>query len=464
MIYEHGNQRASYLSFMIFPIEAILTFPIQILDVRAAEDHGSDPSLIDQSFDTEKPLNINDSDLDPNSTEFPIPRQGASEMTFCLIRYEICSLVKRLSYTPPGKGPCNTAAMSWTLEDKEKLIKETAERMEEKYLKYCENAGPLCWVAATVARLITAKMGLIIYHPLIHPSSPESLNQDVRDRLFMASIEIIEYTRVLEIEASTKQWVRKTSRYIYPTNSLQGWLFQTYIQWHAIAYILIELSVRSQSMIVDRAWKVIDGVFTDWGDSVEKTKKGMIWQTMKKLMARARRKREENMANTNHQTAQTLGMDFKNVRPPPVGLSGNLAPPGIAEGIAQERVRSLNSPAALNKASQPEPCFLDINCNNDEMFPPQIIGVGPNYRPEQIQLQLQQQQQQQQQQTPWLMDDNALLDLDMQGLEGDESWEGWDDMVKDFKIGETDVQIGEIRGPILGVSLPFRFDSQVVFS
>jgi len=43
----------------------------------------------------------------------------------------------------------------------------------------------------------------------------------------------------------------------------------------AIAYILIELSQRSQSMIVDRAWRAIDGVFTEWGGAMEKTKKGM---------------------------------------------------------------------------------------------------------------------------------------------------------------------------------------------
>ena len=80
---------------------------------------------------------------------------------------------------------------------------------------------------------------------------------------------------------------------------------------------------------------------------------------------------------------------------------------------------------------------------------PQVIGMGPLLAPEQIQLQLQQQQQMQQ--TPWLMDDSALLDLDMAGLEGDPSWEGWDDLVRDFQM-EADNQGGlrEIRGPTLG--------------
>jgi len=213
----HRDGSKFYLSPFDTEMRRRLWWQVCILDVRASEDHGSDPSLIEQSFDTKPPLNINDSDMDPTMTDPPTPREGVSEMTFCLIRYEICTLVRKLSYTPPGEGPYNTAAREWTLEDKEQLIKETAEKLENTYLQHCQDAGPLYWVAATVARLVTAKMSLIVYHPLIRPGKPESLSQDVRDRLFMASIEIIEYTRVLESEASTHQW---------------GWLFQTYIQWH----------------------------------------------------------------------------------------------------------------------------------------------------------------------------------------------------------------------------------------
>jgi len=219
----------------------------------------------------------------------------------------------------------------------------------------------------------------------------------------------------------------------------------------AIAYILIELSQRSQSMIVDRAWRAIDGVFTEWGGAMEKTKKGMLWGPMRKLMARARKKREENMAMP--QTQRTLGMDFKNVRPPPTGPSPGPIPihPTLAADLARDRQRSLpKSAAELNEFLSRPP--EDDTYDNENMLPPQIIGMGPTFAPDQIQLQLQQHQQQQIPQTSWLMDDNALLDLDMHGLESDMSWEGWDDLVKDFKMEEASMQPGEIRGPVLGVS------------
>lgn len=121
-----------------------LWWQICVLDVRASEDHGSDPSIFDHTFDTKFPLSINDADIDPDAKEPPKPREGISEMTFVLIRFEICALSKRLQYTPPGRGPCPMGnPIRLTLEEKEDLIKETSVRLEEKYLKHCENAGPL---------------------------------------------------------------------------------------------------------------------------------------------------------------------------------------------------------------------------------------------------------------------------------------------------------------------------------
>jgi hypothetical protein len=417
---------------------------------------------MDQSFDTEFPLSINDVDLDPDATEPPTPRPGVSEMTFCLIRYEICSLTRKLSYTPPG-AHCQERASKVTLEDKERMIKECSDRLEEKYLQYCEDAGPLYWVAATVARLITAKMSLIIYHPLTQPG--QFLSQDTKDRLFMASIEIMEYSRVLESEASTKKW---------------GWLFHTYIQWHAIAYILGELSIRPHSMIVDRAWRAIDPVFNDWGSTLphSKTKTGMLWQPMRKLMAKARRKREENMQAQIRQghISSDLGINSEYIRPPPSGPGSKpIGPPSIPRDrifrkttdvtnliTNQDKNQTQSSNQTQNGTSlcplnseSPAGSFPQTFMTNpgdipmtEPQIPSQVIGMGPMLAPEQIQLQLQQQQMQQ---APWLMDNNAFADLDMAGLDGDPSWEGWDDLVRDFQM-EVDNQggLGEIRGPTLG--------------
>jgi hypothetical protein len=151
---------------------------------------------------TQLPTNINDEDLDPHSTEPPTPRIGVTEQTFSLIRYEICHTARKLSYVPPGEGPCKQAAKNRTLAEKEEIVKELQERLESKYLIFCQDAGPMYWVTATISRLILAKVGLVIYSPHI----AEGLPQSVKDRLFIAAIEIMEYSQLLEHEVSTRKW------------------------------------------------------------------------------------------------------------------------------------------------------------------------------------------------------------------------------------------------------------------
>lgn len=392
------------------------------LDTRAAEDHASDPSILDFSFDTEFPLSINDEDLDPEATEFPKPQPGVSEMTFCLLRYEICFLSRKLTYTPPGATPCQLGGRILTLEDKEALIRDTTRHLEVTYLQYCNDAGPLYWVSATIARLIMAKMSLIIYHPITQPGKPSSLPQDIKDRLFTASIEIIEYSHILETEASTKKW---------------GWLFHTYIQWHAIAFILGELCARDNSEIVARAWKALDVVFEDWGRVLTHTKSGLLWLPMRKLMAKARKKREENMQRAASEYTRPPLQAYAKAPPCP----GNIAHDSPLLDQQSMRTSLTNSlpiqdKTAMISDAQP-PTYTG------EHIGPQIISMG-NMAPDQIQLQMQGRQQDG---MTWSMDESALPDLDMTALDGEVSWEGWDDLVRDFQMEQD---LDEARGPAFG--------------
>ena len=79
-----------------------LWWQVCLLDTRASEDHGCDPTITEQSFDTEMPLNIKDIDLWPSMQNFPAERQGCTDMTFCLIRFEVSNTFRRINYVPPG--------------------------------------------------------------------------------------------------------------------------------------------------------------------------------------------------------------------------------------------------------------------------------------------------------------------------------------------------------------------------
>ncbi|KAL8942828.1 MAG: hypothetical protein Q9216_001443 [Gyalolechia sp. 2 TL-2023] len=243
------------------------------VDLRASEDHGSDPTILDQTFDTRFPLNINDEDINASMKEPPPEHEGATEMTFDLIRFTVSTTARRLSYTPPGRGKCPDKPKLFSLETKERLIEELHQHIEKKYLRHCDMNVPVHWVAGTVLRLVLAKMWLIVHHPLQREDfDSKELSEETKDRLFRTSVDIIQWSNVLESEISTKKW---------------GWLFRTYVQWHAVVFVLSQLCIRTGGPEVDRAWQVINEVIGGIDVHLSTQKRGMLWKPIRKLMARA---------------------------------------------------------------------------------------------------------------------------------------------------------------------------------
>ncbi|KAL1596510.1 hypothetical protein SLS60_009157 [Paraconiothyrium brasiliense] len=278
-----------------------LWWQVCILDARSSEDHGCDPTIVEAQFDTKLPLNVNDTDIHPDMTEWPKERQGFTDMTFCLIRFEVTNIFRRILYIPPGLGRANCFFSNLTVPEKEKWISDCHQRLEDKYLKDCDMSIPLCWVTATISRLVMSKMWLIVYHPHQRKDGGASLPQETKDKLFITSLENIEYSILLETEARTMKW---------------GWLFRTYVQWHAIAFLLSELCVRTKGEAVDRAWHALEATAGRWwfplGDAspYRKGKAGCLWKPLRKLMAKAQNARQKELALERASQALKTGGPF----------------------------------------------------------------------------------------------------------------------------------------------------------
>ncbi|KAK5134016.1 hypothetical protein LTR08_007021 [Meristemomyces frigidus] len=256
-----------------------LWWQVCILDTRASEDHGCDPTIIEQSFDTKMPLNVNDVDIRPGMKDFPPERQGCTDISFCLIRFEVANTFRRINYIPPGPHRSNDFDTTVTLQDKEKWITECHQRLEERYLKHCDMSVPLFWVTATVARLMMSKMWLMVYHPFQRHDGGVSLPSETKDKLFITSLENIEYSTLLETESRTMKW---------------GWLFRTYMQWHALAFMLSELCHRTSGDLVERAWVAVEKTRDGrWGvpSLIEDTQAGHLWRPLKKIYRKAKEAR-----------------------------------------------------------------------------------------------------------------------------------------------------------------------------
>jgi hypothetical protein len=411
------------------------------LDVRTSEDHGINPSTVESTFDTKFPSNINDEDIDPSTTEMPKEHEGWTELTFDLIRYSVVTTVRRLSYAPAGPGPCQSKSAKLTVEDKEHIIEELHQFLERKYLIYCDLSVPLNWVAATVTRLIMAKMWLVVHHPLLRPDRGAGLPKQTLDRLFLTSLEVIEFSRLLETENATRKW---------------GWLFATYQQWHAMAYLLSQLTIRTKGPEVERAWAVVDVVFQEWHTGDPTTKKGMLWKPLRKMMVRARAARNEEMKKRNrfpldgslgpavvspNTVMQTVGvmpglspdanpLDYTNMLPfvqsptPTVYMNGNTHQ-GLNGHNPTQQLLNPNDQRSL-------PTALTL----DPAYPPQPNGHTNGDMVDQ-----------------WLYDEAAYPQEQWVG-DPNMAWAGWDDMVKDFQIqnpsGEPQI-MGAMEGmPMVG--------------
>ena len=310
-----------------------LFWAIIVLDLRSAEDQGTDLTIMDRTYDTNFPLNINDSDIDPDSTEFPPQREGTTDMTFCLIRYEICSLARRLHTVSSAMAPVCPKDHASTLEERERMIREVYNRVETRYLSDPKSeSNPMFWTAAQIARVIVAKMILLIYQPILFPGpNDEHLSGEIRSRLFSASIEIFEYNHLLNTDPRCRQW---------------RWLFQTYTQWHAVAYILMEVTKRPWGPTSERAWTALNSSFTQPNPLEAEKLDGpsAVWVPFKKLYLKAKRHRDAEVQRliSDPTAAQALELEDRVTEVP---ASFAAMPGPIKSAIANERWRRLvNAP------------------------------------------------------------------------------------------------------------------------
>ncbi|KZL80568.1 fungal specific transcription factor domain-containing protein [Colletotrichum incanum] len=343
-----------------------LWWAICTLDLRSAEELGSDLTIIDRSFDTELPSNINDSDIEPGMTEVPKSRRGKTDCAVSLVRYEICALSRRLHTAGSAMaGVCPRDASS-SLEDRERMLIEVYDRVEDKILQHCfTDDDPLFWMAAMIARVIMAKMSLVIYQPMLFPGNGHELSNEIRDRLFLSAIEIVEYNYILNTDPRCKQW---------------RWLFQTYRQWHAIAYILMEAGRRPWSATSERGWEAVNNTMRfdkDPGEISRMADHMAVWVPLRKLSAKATKHREAEIVRlrSDPEAARQLDVDDR-MNPIPARLG---PVPGMEVQHAQIRSRWRN----LVRTDSSSPAQPAANRPGETQTGQSAASAAPVFQPNQ---------------------------------------------------------------------------------
>jgi hypothetical protein len=321
-----------------------------------------------------------------------------------------------------------------------------------------------------------AKMWLVVHHPLRRADGGTSIPQETKERLFLTSIDVIRYSRVLEMQQKTMKW---------------GWLFRTYVQWHAVAFLLAELCVRTSGPGVDEGWRVLEGVFSEWGGQIALHKKGMLWKPLRRLLIKARAVRARELERRRRFPIDGtlgpvgLGVDgegFVGVYQAAVkggfGNDNNSAVDGVPLAMNSTKIPAPNHQQYLRptEVSDTSTLFTDVDAvaaldpaglQGLDTHPVSLYNIHPNnpnvalfgQPPGMI--------------PPWLQNDPLAMigtggvtvesggvvgggfdmmggladgmegldgDGEMDGLDmdlGNMNWEGWDDMVRDFNMDSS---------------------------
>ncbi|THC89879.1 hypothetical protein EYZ11_010667 [Aspergillus tanneri] len=217
-----------------------------VLDSRAPEDQGFELSLDVLNQGLRLPLNIDDNQIFPNMTQLPNETEGWTEMSFFLIQTESCRLLHPVLGT---REQCSAETLK-DITAKRKMIQERTQYVSNKYGISSKTPSGLSLVAIQHFTTACKKMEFMLQlREEISMRKRKGLQGDATDVLkpsFRLACEVLESNYILLKEGLSLGF---------------KWLFTTYTQWYALAYVLRCLCSSPCGPEAERAWALVEEVF-----------------------------------------------------------------------------------------------------------------------------------------------------------------------------------------------------------
>lgn len=283
-----------------------------VLDVRAAQDRGSEPMVREDDVNTMAPTNVDDAAFH-RGTSVPVPQlavEGPTDFTFSLCTYR-CSSLFLYIHTPRTRFAKSSSSSSFLNDQQQQQQQEplpggvpppqmtqTSEEDIVARIKALEAqfvapaaAHPGHYpaaLAAAVVRLTTLIFWLTIQYPfrVRQPAALAHRPRVSREHMLQAAVAVIELQAFGPAVAGSG---------LDPADARARfqWWQDGYVQWHPLAVALAELCVQTEGPLADRAWRTVDRVFPAWRHKVADERRGALWRPIRKLHRRARERRAE---------------------------------------------------------------------------------------------------------------------------------------------------------------------------
>ncbi|KAH8694981.1 fungal-specific transcription factor domain-containing protein [Talaromyces proteolyticus] len=232
-------------------------------------------SFFSDTEDVKLPSNVNDSALDPDMTEPPVELAGATEMTFCLLGYEmgVWLLKNSKSKTSTFDGYWQFVnSSSVPLDQKDQLIDELETMLETRYVRYCDPSIPLHLVSRIVAGSVVTLARIRAHHPRRYQEKGEEVPQAERELLFKLCKHLVECANILFV-------TRKAQRFF--------WHIDFHFPWESIIVMLSELRHRSIGKDVAEGWVLVNTALQRQFKSLHQPRKNPLHLAVANLAIKA---------------------------------------------------------------------------------------------------------------------------------------------------------------------------------
>ncbi|KAK9452808.1 hypothetical protein V1511DRAFT_463815 [Dipodascopsis uninucleata] len=211
---------------------------IMTLDSKAGLFAGVDAMSSNISWDTQRPLNLNDCDLFPQMRDTPTEHEGVTEMMLCQIRYYVGDFVRNKVR--------RLAKLS--TEDRERAIEELEQFLNKKFIQYCDPVVPMHFHAMLMTESVVAAARVSVHRQAQRLHRDAKLSDFQKDVLFWSSLKVMENENIAQTSEILKGF---------------RWHFDAYFQYQSLISLLNELRTRTDELELTRAWDCLSQVFTN---------------------------------------------------------------------------------------------------------------------------------------------------------------------------------------------------------
>jgi hypothetical protein len=203
---------------------------LRMYDFRAAELCGQ-AKFRDFELDEttpKKPANINDSDLYPTMSQAAAESTKPTEMIWCMLRFELFGFAatQKARMHKLGKAVFVSneyAAMNMDdLKIKNVFIKELEDRIETKYLGFCDPSQPLQLMALLGGRSTTNIVLFMAHHPR-RWANMDHVPASEKQLVWSIVIQLLEQYNMMQSSPQLRCF---------------AWNIPYFIQWHAVIHVL----------------------------------------------------------------------------------------------------------------------------------------------------------------------------------------------------------------------------------